>query len=136
LANIKRDTPRTQHIYDDPDHMHHKLTQMQHKMKQMNWNEWIQHFYYGALYAWYGLYVIALMGIATAAPMYLSMLNDVLKYFIIGFLLVRFNPWTRQKSEPFTAFDRSIVFSAAFFLLASTAIVSFVQSWLHLPNTL
>lgn len=110
--------------------MHHALN----KIKQMNWNEWIQHFYYGVLYTWYGFYAIVMLGIATAAPMYLSMLDSVLKYFIIGFLLVRFNPWTRQKSEPFTAFDRTIVFSAAFFLLASTAITSLVTNALHLPN--
>jgi hypothetical protein len=93
--------------------------------------EWIQRFYYVVLYAWYGLYAIALLGIATVAPAYLDTINLVLKYFIIGFLLVRFNPWTRH--DAFTAFDRSIVFSAAFFLLASTAIMSLVQSWLHIP---
>jgi hypothetical protein len=112
--------------------MHHGLTQMHQKIKRMNWEEWIQHFYYGALYAWYGIYAIALLGIATVAPAYLSTLNNVLKYFIIVFLLVRFNPWI--KPEPFTAFDRTIVFSSAFFLLASTAITSLVLNALHLPN--
>lgn len=109
--------------------MHHGLN----KIKQMNWKEWIQDGYYGVLYTWYGLYAIALLGIATVAPRYLSILTNALKYFIIVFLLVRFNPWTRQKSEPFTAFDRSIVFSAAFFLLATTAMTTLVQSWLHVP---
>ena len=105
-------------------------------MNELNWNNWIQHFYYGALYAWYALYAIALLGIATVAPTYLSTLNAVLKYFIIAFLLVRFNPWTTKKGGPeFTAFDRTIVFSAAFFLLASTAITSVVQSWLPLHAT-
>lgn len=93
--------------------------------------EWIQRFYYVVLYAWYGLYAIALLGIATVAPTYLDTLNMVLKYFIIGFLLVRFNPWA--KNDAFTTFDRNIVFSAAFFLLASTAIMSLVQSWVHIP---
>jgi hypothetical protein len=102
-------------------------------MNELNWNNWLQHFYYGALYAWYALYAIALLGIATVAPTYLNTLNAVLKYFIIAFLLVRFNPW--NKSDKFTAFDRTIVFSAAFFLLASTAITSVVQSWLPLHAT-
>jgi hypothetical protein len=92
-------------------------------------DEWIKRFYYVVLYAWYGLYTIALLGIVTVAPAYLDTLNAVLKYFIIGFLLVRFNPWTT--SNEFTAFDRTIVFSAAFFLLASTAIASFMQSWMN-----
>uniref|UniRef100_A0A6C0I4Y8 Uncharacterized protein n=1 Tax=viral metagenome TaxID=1070528 RepID=A0A6C0I4Y8_9ZZZZ len=94
--------------------------------------EWFQKFYYIVLYAWYGLYAVALLGIATVAPAYLETLNEVLKYFIIVFLLVRFNPWI--KPEPFTAFDRTIVFSSAFFLLASTAITSLVLNALHLPN--
>lgn len=95
-------------------------------------NEWIKRFYYVVLYAWYALYAIALFGIATVAPSYLDTLNMVLKYFIIGFLLVRFNPWT--KHAPFSEFDRTIVFSAAFFLLASTAVVSLVTNALNLPN--
>jgi hypothetical protein len=94
--------------------------------------EWIHRFYYAILYAWYGLYAVALLGIATVAPAYLDTLNAVLKYFIIGFLLVRFNPWSGE--QKFTAFDRTIVFSAAFFLLASTAIVSLVANSLNLPN--
>ena len=88
----------------------------------------IKRFYYGLLCAWYALYAVALLGIANVAPAYLDMLNAVLKYFIIGFLLVRFNPWT---NHAFTAFDRTIVFSAAFFLLASTAIVSLVTNALN-----
>lgn len=94
--------------------------------------EWIERFYYVLLYAWYALYAVALLGIATVAPTYLDTINMVLKYFIIAFLLVRFNPWT---NHDFTAFDRTVVFSAAFFLLASTAIVSLVTNALHLPKT-
>jgi len=93
--------------------------------------EWIHRFYYVVLYAWYGLYAIALLGIATVAPAYLDTLNNVLKYFIIGFLLVRFNPWVNHEM---TAFDRTIVFSAAFFLLASTAIASLITDALNLPS--
>jgi hypothetical protein len=93
--------------------------------------ELIHRFYYVVLYAWYGLYAIALLGIATVAPAYLDTLNNVLKYFIIGFLLVRFNPWVNHEM---TAFDRTIVFSAAFFLLASTAIASLITDALNLPS--
>ena len=94
-------------------------------------DEWIKRFYYVVLYAWYGLYAIALLGIATVAPAYLDTLNLMLKYFITGFLLVRFNPWVNSE---FTAFDRTIVFSAAFFLLASTAVASLITTAFKLPN--
>ena len=93
--------------------------------------DWLKRFYYVLLYAWYALYAVALLGIATVAPAYLDTINTLLKYFIIGFLLVRFNPWVNYAM---TAFDRTIVFSAAFFLLASTAIVSLITNALHLPN--
>ena len=93
--------------------------------------DWLKKFYYVTLYAWYALYAVALLGIATVAPAYLETLNAVLKYFIIGVLLVRFNPWVNYEM---TAFDRTIVFSAAFFLLASTAIVSLITNALNLPN--
>ncbi len=94
--------------------------------------DWVKKFYYTVLYAWYAIYAIALLGIASVAPAYLETLNAVLKYFIIGFLLVRFNPWANYEM---TAFDRTIVFSAAFFLLASTAIASIIQSYLNFPTT-
>jgi hypothetical protein len=93
--------------------------------------DWIKKFYYTVLYTWYALYAVALLGIATIAPAYLDTLNMVLKYFIIAFLLVRFNPWANYEM---TAFDRTVVFSAAFFLLASTAIVSLITNALDLPN--
>jgi hypothetical protein len=80
------------------------------------------------LYASYVLYAIVLFGISSIAPGYLSSLNAVLKYFIIAMLLARFNPWT--KCNAFTEFDRSVVFSAAFFLLTTTAMTTFVQSYI------
>ena len=98
-------------------------------------NHLFQKFYYVVLYASYALYVVTLLGIASVAPAYLNTMNMVLKYLIIGFLLVRFNPWTTKNGEhKFTAFDRTIVFSAAFFLLATTSITSLVLNKLHLPN--
>jgi hypothetical protein len=93
--------------------------------------DWVKKFYYALLYAWYALYAIALLGIASVAPAYLETLNAVLKYFIIAFLLVRFNPWADYEM---TAFDRTVVFSAAFFLLASTAIVSLITNTFVMPN--
>ena len=87
--------------------------------------DWVKKFYYTVLYAWYILYGIALLGIASVAPAYLETLNTILKYFIITFLLLRFNPWADYEM---TAFDRTVVFSAAFFLLASTAIVSLITN--------
>ena len=103
--------------------MKHILKHMHHVTR----NEWVQRLYYIMLYASYVLYAIVLFGISSIAPAYLSSLNAVLKYFIIALLLARFNPWT--KCNAFTEFDRSVVFSAAFFLLTTTTITTFVQSY-------
>lgn len=104
--------------------MKHILKHMHHVTR----NEWVQRLYYTMLYASYVLYAIVLFGISSIAPGYLSSLNAVLKYFIIALLLARFNPWT--KCNAFTEFDRSVVFSAAFFLLTTTAMTTFVQSYI------
>ena len=95
------------------------------RMHRITGHEWIQHSYYTLLYASYVLYAIVLFGISSMDPMHLSNLNTVLKYLIIAVLMARFNPWIENKS--FTEFDRSVVFSAAFFLLTTTAVTTFVQ---------
>jgi hypothetical protein len=98
-------------------------------MHRITGNEWIQRVYYSMMYASYVLYAIALFGISSMDPTYLSTLNMVLKYFIIGVLMVRFNPWIETKS--FNEFDRSVVFSAAVFLLTTTTLTTVVQSYMH-----
>ena len=109
-------------------HIHDHLK----RIHRITGHEWIQHSYYTLLYASYALYAIVLFGISRMDPTYLSSLNTVLKYLIIAVLMARFNPWIENKS--FTEFDRSVVFSAAFFLLTTTAITSLVLNALHLPN--
>ena len=96
----------------------------------MTGHEWIQRAYYGMMYASYALYAIVLVGILRIDPTYLSTLNTVLKYLIIAVLMARFNPWIENKS--FNEFDRSVVFSAALFLLTTTTLTTVVQSHMHL----
>jgi len=71
------------------------------------------------LYASYILYIIAFFKIEYYDPKYLDMLENLMKYYVIGFLLIRFNPFIKTT---FTEFDRQIVFSSALFLLATTTI--------------
>ncbi len=72
-----------------------------------------------ALYTSYLLYAVAYFKIESYNPKYLSMLETIIKYYVISFLLIRFNPFTKIK---FTEFDRKIVFSSAVFLLTTTTI--------------
>jgi hypothetical protein len=76
-------------------------------------------FFDSALYTSYILYIVAFLKIETYNPKYLDMLEDVIKYYVIGFLLIRFNPFT---TNSFTEFDRKVVFSSAIFLLTTSTI--------------
>ena len=84
-----------------------------------------QVFFNVALYTSYILYIIAFFQIEYYNPRYLDMLENVMKYYVIGFLLIRFNPFIKSS---FTEFDRKIVFSSAIFLLATTTISQYGRS--------
>ena len=77
-----------------------------------------------ALYASYFLMGLAVLGVSSWAPTYLSMVETALQVYVALFLLVRFNPWTGVAT--FDAFDRKIVFSSALFLLVSGAVGAYV----------
>jgi hypothetical protein len=77
-----------------------------------------QNIFYIALYLSYFLYIIAFFKIESYDPKYLELLDTIIKYYVIIFLLLRFNPFVKQK---FNEFDRTIVFSSAIFLLTTTA---------------
>ena len=82
-------------------------------------------FFDTALYVSYILYIIAFFQIEYYNPKYLDMLENIMKYYVIGFLLIRFNPFIKST---FTEFDRKIVFSSALFLLATTTITQYGQN--------
>ena len=77
------------------------------------------------LYLSYVLYIIAFFQIGTYNPKYLDLLEEYMKYYVIAFLLIRFNPFTKSI---FTEFDRRVVFSSAIFLLATTASAQYAKS--------
>jgi cytochrome c biogenesis protein CcdA len=77
------------------------------------------------LYLSYLLYIVAFFQIGTYNPKYLDLLEQYMKYYVTGFLLLRFNPFTKTQ---FTEFDRRVVFSSAVFLLTTTAIVQYAKT--------
>lgn len=74
--------------------------------------------FFGALYLSYFLYFIAFFQIAQYNPKYTEFLDSFIKYYVMIFLLIRFNPFVKTT---FTEFDRTIVFSSAIFMLTTTA---------------
>jgi len=75
----------------------------------------------------YFVYVATLLGLSTTKPQYLYDLDKYVKIYIALFLIWRFNMF--RKIE-FTELDRKIVFSAALFLLATTAVNNILVTYL------
>lgn len=77
----------------------------------------------------YILYFIAVLGISSFAPKYLSYLKIFLKIYV-GLLLVYFYNPIIYKDKKFTDFDRRLVFSAGVFLLLSTTLVNGIEKYI------
>ena len=79
------------------------------------------------IYLTWILYIAIALGLSTSAPQYLDDLQYYVKIYICLFLIYRFNPFRRVQ---FTELDSRIAFSAGLFLLATTAIGSFLKNYL------
>jgi hypothetical protein len=90
----------------------------------------LENFYYTLLYIFYILYFLVILNLAyfQSLTAYLPVIQSALKYFVILFLMVRFNPYSHEK---FTDFDKNIVFSSSLFLLSTTAITDALLSYFN-----
>lgn len=88
--------------------------------------------YYYMLTLSYITYLIIIFNLSTNYPSYLPFLNDMLKLYVIGFLIIRFNPFVDTK---FTKFDKKIVFSSALFLLLTTSFTSYLDVLFNIKKT-
>lgn len=89
-------------------------------------------FIYG-LYASYGILALAAMGAAFIKPDYVSTIESALQIYVALFLILRFNPITRDKVK-FDAFDARVSFSAGVFLFISTALFGLLSRVLKRIN--
>jgi len=92
--------------------------------------EFLEDFYYILLYTFYVMYLFVILNLAyfKTVTTYLPLIQSALKYFVILFLMIRFNPYSHEK---FTEFDKKIVFSSSFFLLSTTAVTDFLLSYFN-----
>ena len=90
----------------------------------------VEKFYYTLLYTFYVMYILVVLNLAyfESVTAYLPLIQSALKYFVILFLMIRFNPYSHEK---FTEFDKKIVFSSSFFLLSTTAVTDFLLSYFN-----
>lgn len=81
------------------------------------------------LYISYLLFGLAFTGIYNINPYYLSLLNNIIKYYVCIFLLIQFNPFFEIKEENCNEFEfnRKIAFSAGIFLLLTTSITDYAS---------
>ena len=75
-----------------------------------------------SLYLVYLLYILSFF-ITSKYDKYIQIIRLFLKYYVIIFLLLRFNPLTNIKCNHF---DKIIIFQSAIFLLLTTNIVNYI----------
>ena len=90
----------------------------------------IEDFYYTLLYIFYIMYFLVVLNLAyfQSVTMFLPIIQSALKYFVVLFLMFRFNPYSHEK---FTEFDKQLVFSSSLFLLSTMAISDVVLSYFN-----
>lgn len=93
---------------------------------ELSWHKKI--FLYGN-YLSYVVFILAFAGVVSTAPSYLDTLATILKYYVCAFLLIRFNPLIKIKSQD-AEFDRKVAFSAGIFLLLTTTATTIAKEYI------
>ena len=93
---------------------------------------WHQKLFIWGIYLSYLLFFISITGIIALKPEYLTSLEEILKYYVCAFLIIRFNPFVKKHSITLKEFnfDKQIAFSAGIFLLLTTAITDIANNYL------
>jgi len=84
------------------------------------------------LYTIYVLYIIVILNLTyfNSVTQYLPTIQSALKYFVIIFLIVRFNPYSNSNAK-FTEFDKKIIFSSSLFLLSTTTLTDLLLTYFN-----
>ena len=93
----------------------------------MNKQSILEKTYFTVKFVFWTLYIIVLLGVWSAAPKYLNIVDDVLKIVVGATLIYFFNPWRKTVC---TNFHRKVVFTSAIIILLSSSLKSILQ---HLP---
>ena len=91
---------------------------------------WHKNVYTILAYLSYALFIITFTGIIYIKPEYLELLDTMLKYYVSIFLILAFNPWTRDSmNKESRKFSQQIAFSGGIFLLMTTTIVTVLKQY-------
>jgi len=88
--------------------------------------KWHKTAFMWGLYISYILFALTAIGTAIICPSYLSFVEQALQLYVSIFLIIRFNPFTRDKVS-FDQFDAKVAYTAGVFLLLTTVFTSLLQ---------
>jgi hypothetical protein len=98
-------------------------------MGKMSWIKFQERIFDITFYASYALIILSYLGLSKYNPAFLDDINNYIRIYICLFLLWRFNPF-RQVTK-FTNLDRKIAFSAGLFILTTTVLNNYLNSFKH-----
>lgn len=93
--------------------------------------DWIKNIYKTLTFLFWGIYLISILGVWSAAPKYLEEIDSIFKIVISIFLIYYFHPWTKIR---FNDFHREVVFKAGLMLLLSSSLVNFLKRTPNIEN--
>ena len=94
-----------------------------HKITGQKWHKTA---FMAGLYISYILFGLTAVGVAIIHPSYLSFVEQALQLYVSIFLIIRFNPFTRDKVT-FDQFDAKIAYTAGIFLLLTTVFTTLLR---------
>lgn len=84
-----------------------------------------------AIYISYILLLITLFGVQIN-PKYYKILQELIKYFVCIFLIIKYNPFRKKENITFDGIDRYIVFHSGIFLLVTTGVIQLLENYIDL----
>ncbi len=83
-------------------------------------------------YLSYIIFALIFIGVSFVTPQYLTLLENIITYYIAFFLIIRFNPLTTKHikyNKKNIEFQNKIAFSAGIFLLLTTSLVNIAKKY-------
>jgi len=74
------------------------------------------------IYITYTLLLISILGLSDKGKEYLEILDKYMKIYVSIFLIIRFNPFTKNE---FNELDRKFAFTSGMFILTTSAIAQY-----------
>ena len=91
-------------------------------------SKWHKQIFIYMLYLSYFLLAISITGVMKFSPLYVSLVRNVILYYVCLVLIGRFNPFVYNQTS-FDKFDRKIAFSAGLTLFLTTSAAHIFENY-------